>query len=204
MKKLTVIGVLLAMLLIACNNENEEDNDINDSTGDASEQESSTNDDSESEKQEEQGRETTDKDNSNNEGLKLGETGAVTSGVGDYNITVDSFEILDEVNGEESMMEMFVLVHLKVENTGNEPFEGKSIYKAKLFDDQELSQGNLFHHGINELTEEEIQPGETVETEMVFYADPSDYFELVFNFGLVDDVATTLSWEFELDEASKQ
>ncbi|QGH34099.1 hypothetical protein GI584_08730 [Gracilibacillus salitolerans] len=177
------IGLVLAIVLIGCSSDEESSQPTN-------------NEDKVDE-------ETTDSESE--DVLRLGETGEVSGVLGNYEITVNSFEILDEIEGEPSLMEILVLVHFEVTNIDDLPIVGKDVYNGRLFNDENTSQGNLYDfESVKMLTEEEIQPGETVEAEMLFDQDNSDYYELVFNFGALESNATILTWRFDANEASNQ
>jgi|SRR5690625_1456603 len=64
-----------------------------------------------------------------NEVLNLGETGEVETTIGDYEITFESFELLDEIDGEESVMNdgIFVLVDTTIEIAGEDSIDAKEI-----------------------------------------------------------------------------
>ncbi|MGN8645405.1 hypothetical protein ACTNEO_04835 [Gracilibacillus sp. HCP3S3_G5_1] len=185
--RLTFIGLLVSLALIACSSEEESNQAI----------------DENSEVSQENDEETVEAEDK--EVLSLGETGEVTGILGNYEITVNSFEILDEIEGEPSLMEVLVLVNFEVTNIDDVPIVGKDIYNGMLFDDDDTSQENLYDfESIKMLTEEEIQPGETVEAQMLFDQNNSDYYELVFNFGALESNATILTWRFDADEASNE
>ncbi|WP_058305883.1 hypothetical protein [Gracilibacillus massiliensis] len=81
---LGIVVIFLAIALIGCNSDEENDQQA---TDDSNEEESS--------------------DSSINDDLNLGETGLVESNFGDYEVTVNSFKTQEDFNGEESMSEFF-------------------------------------------------------------------------------------------------
>ncbi|MGN8645410.1 DUF4352 domain-containing protein [Gracilibacillus sp. HCP3S3_G5_1] len=209
MKKfhVSLIGFLLLIVMVACSSNDESNQEQNDNANDnepvQEDTETNPTDTEEESNEPEDENEGNVEDPSNNEYLSLGETGEVTGILGNYEITVNSFEILDEIEGEPSLMEVLVLVNFEVTNIDDEPIVGKDIYNGMLFDDDDTSQENLYDfESIKMLTEEEIQPGETVEAQMLFDQNNSDYYELVFNFGALESNATILTWRFDAEEAS--
>ncbi|SFM22949.1 protein of unknown function [Gracilibacillus orientalis] len=207
MFRLSLIGMLLMIVLIACSSNDKSDQETNDNSNDnETSQENAETEPADTEDEEDESaddNEGSGEEINNEEYLSLGETGEVTGVLGNYEITVNSFEIIDEIEGEPSLMDVLVLVKFEVTNIDDSPIVGKDVYNGRLFNDEDSSQGNLYDfESVKMLTEEEIEPGETVEAEMIFDQNNSDYYELVFNFGALESNATILTWRFDADEAS--
>ncbi|WP_163582477.1 hypothetical protein [Gracilibacillus saliphilus] len=129
MKK--IIFALVVMVLVAtvigCSSGDTEE-EVNDTDNDSTNQEETTEEDSnqESNSEEESGESTEQEsqgENDSDEILSLGETGKVESTIGDYELTVESFEILETIEGEEPLRENFILVDFEVTITGDETIE---------------------------------------------------------------------------------
>ena len=133
--------------------------------------------------------------------LRLGETGTVESTIGEYEITVESFEFVDEVEGESSLMELFVLVDVSVTNTGDQTLLGEDINSAALFNQEGITQENTLYYESIELLKGEMAPGESMQGQLLFHQSSSDYYDMVFNYGL-ETVSTELTWRFDAEEAS--
>lgn len=200
---LGLIGCLLAWALIGCSSEDDNTQSTNDSSPNENEVEQ---DNSEEVVDSEETSESISKNTEKSEDqdfLSLGETGEFTTVMGDYELTVNSFEILDEIGEEEPFSEEFLLVHFEVENIGDSPIIGDDINSATLFVDENLGSELVFGiEGVNMLDQTEIQPGEKKEAEIVFDYNASDSYELTFNFGALESNATVLTWKFDREEAS--
>ncbi len=205
--KWIILTMLIAGVLVGCSSD-EKDTTTNDdnTTEETNEDDSSTTDENtnpdESKQEDEDDDEQNSSDQSNNgDVLSLGETGKIESNFGDYEITVNSFKTQKEFNGEELTADFFLLVDFTVKNVGSEPLNGEDVYWAELFDDQENMEGNQFFDSVEQLTGE-IAPGETANGQFVFNAYESEFYQLVFNYGALEEMATSLTWEFTPDEAS--
>ncbi|WP_058305884.1 DUF4352 domain-containing protein [Gracilibacillus massiliensis] len=205
MKKLQfcLIGLFLSLLLIACSSDEESEQvnleedtsneEVNNEETDESEEEDITEDANEESSKEEKGSTT-----NNEDFLSLGETGTVESNVGDYEVTVNSFEFIEEFDENTPMLKYFVLVDYTVKNIGEDPIVGEDIYRTEIIDDQEYVEENYYFESINQL-KGEIAPGESVEAELLFDSEESEHYQLVFNYA---SSATTLTWEFNSNEVS--
>ncbi|WP_163583268.1 DUF4352 domain-containing protein [Gracilibacillus saliphilus] len=205
MKKiqLSIIILLLAILVIGCNNGDqsteETDKTVNEETGKSNSIDDNEVSDNENDPNSNDGNE---KNTDDGEFLSIGETGVVESVVGDYEITVNAFEYLDKMEGESSMLDFYILIDYTVKNIGDEVIKAEDIYGADLFDDQELSEGNSYYYDSVNMLEGNIEVNETVDGELLFHAEESKYYDLVFNFGALESNATRLTWRLNADEAS--
>lgn len=73
--------------------------------------------------------------------LSIGDTAAVESTVGEYDISLDSVQLLDELEECSSENGNYVLVDYIVTNTGDETLEANDIYNAKLSNPEEEHGG---------------------------------------------------------------
>src|SRR5699024_5702083 len=99
----------------------------------------------------------------NEESLRLGDTAEIESNLGNYEMTVHSFETYEEFEDVEPSSGLFVLINYSVKNTGDEPIEANDIYNGQLEainneENPNLSRENSFHFSIT--AEGEIAPGE--------------------------------------------
>ncbi|WP_058305886.1 DUF4352 domain-containing protein [Gracilibacillus massiliensis] len=209
--KLIIMTLLIAILLIACSSDDgngtepeendpdtEEENNGNTEENDADDVTDNESSDSDVSDTENEGESTND----NGKVLSLGETGTIESNVGDYEVTVHSFEFVDEADGNTARLDYFVLVDYTVKNIGDTSINGEDIYRTDIIDDQDLTEGNLYFESINQL-EGEIAPGESVDAELLFDSEESEHYQLVFNYASLEENATTLTWEFSSDEVSE-
>lgn len=71
-------------------------------------------------------------------GLKVGDTGYFEDTAGTYDITVNSAELLDELDGEESQADHFFLMNITIKNTGEETWNAQDfLYGFRVTDDLE-------------------------------------------------------------------
>lgn len=190
-----LISLFFTLTLIACSSDDENGakSEENDSV---TEEESNTDNESSDSDTENEEKATGDSE----EALKLGETGVVESTLGKYEVTVNSFKTLDEFEGEEPLNELFVLVDFEVTNTGEEQINGQDIYNANLFDEEEFTKENTSYFESIEILDEQLEPGDSAEAQMLFELTDSTYYELVFNFGK-SSVSTELTWQFDADQS---
>ncbi len=172
---LSLFALLLTIGLIGCSS-----NEVNQQSTDQSNEKESTN-------------------NSDDEVLGLGETGRVQTTIGDYEITFESFQLLDELEGETAdKNEVFILMDAKVTNVGEETLNGQDLYTASIYSDDGLSAENTFYYESINLLKGTIESGESMEGEFVFSSSISDNYKLVYNHALGEE----LTWKFSADEAS--
>ncbi|SFM22860.1 protein of unknown function [Gracilibacillus orientalis] len=147
--------------------------------------------------------ETSNDESNDEEYLNLGDTAEIQSVVGDYNITVNSFELLDEFEGSQPSRDTYILVQFEVENIGDSPIVAEEIYGATIFDTEELSAESAYHYdSIEVFGDEEIQPGETKEGEYIFSHTESNSYTLHINYAMLDSVATNVTYELFVEDAS--
>ncbi|MFN7251943.1 MAG: DUF4352 domain-containing protein [Anaerobacillus sp.] len=137
-----------------------------------------------------------------NKVLKLGETGRMKDTLGEHDITINSFEILEEYEGNKpySSNTWFVVVDATINNLGEKALDSFTITRTRLFD---LDSNGGSNEESFTVFPEEIQPGETVSGQIIFDIPKSSSYELVFGFAL-SSVATELRWGFDASEASNK
>jgi uncharacterized lipoprotein YehR (DUF1307 family) len=147
-------------------------------------------------------KEKTDKVDQDNKVLKLGETGRMKGTLGEFDVTVDSFRILEEYEGNKpySSNTYFIEVDVTINNLEDKVLKTYSITRARLFD---LDSNGGSNEESFTVFPEEIQPGETVSGQIIFDIPKSSSYELVFGFAR-SSVATELRWGFDASEASNK
>ncbi|WP_117168161.1 hypothetical protein [Paraliobacillus sediminis] len=198
--KLIFAGMVIMFVPVGCNS----DDGAEDSTEVSETTDEEVDNDASSEETKDLEEENTAEEESGNDGqgvLSLGETGQVESTIGDYEVTVESFQILDEFEDEKSLDEVFILVNFSLTNIGEEVIQGEDVYRAKIFNNGDIGYGNISDFESVEILKGEIGLGETVEGQFLFDQENSDYYELIVNYAL-STVATELTWRFDADEKS--
>ncbi|MFN7251941.1 MAG: DUF4352 domain-containing protein [Anaerobacillus sp.] len=131
--------------------------------------------------------------------LKLGETGRMKDTLGEYDVTVHSFEILEEYDGTKPYFEVFIVADVTIENIGDTSLDSWSITRTRL---ENVERGTgTDNEGTN--FPEEILPGEKVSGKIYFDNYPEGSYELIFGFAL-STVSNELTWTFDVSEASNK
>jgi hypothetical protein len=144
-------------------------------------------------------KEKIDKIDQENKVLKLGETGRMKDTLGEYDVTVHSFEILEEYDGTKPYFEVFIVADVTIENIGDTSLDSWSITRSRL---ENVEKGTgTDNEGTN--FPEEILPGEKVSGKIYFDNYPEGSYELIFGYAL-SSVATELRWGFDVSEASNK
>lgn len=142
------------------------------------------------------------KDNSSydsNEVLSLGETGTMTTVLGEYEVTAHSVEIHEKFGDAKLNRDMFVIIDISIKNIGEDTLNGSDITKAVIFDDRGLRANALIHHDFVELITGDIEPGETESGQLLFDSNSSDSFELLFGYGR-RLTSNEVRWSFTADD----
>ena len=133
-----------------------------------------------------------------NSDLGLGDTALIESVLGDFEVTIESFEIHETLNGEKSEYDdhVFMIVDFTVNNVGDEILKGDEISRPTLFTEEGDRSSNLrSEESINHL-KEELQAGEEDSGQMIFQTYDSNNFEINFGYGMTlktDDVIWKIS-----------
>ncbi|MFN7251942.1 MAG: DUF4352 domain-containing protein [Anaerobacillus sp.] len=144
-------------------------------------------------------KEKTDKVDKQNKALKLGETGRMKSTLGEFDVTVNSFEILEEYDGTKPYFEVFIAVDVTIENIGDFSLNSWGITRTRL---ENVERGSgTDNEGID--FPEEILPGETVSGIIYFDNYPYGPYELIFGFAR-SSVSSKLTWTFDVSEVSNK
>jgi hypothetical protein len=144
-------------------------------------------------------RENTNKVDQENKVLRLGETGRMKSTLGEFDVTVNSFELLDEYDGNNPYFEVFIVADVTIENIGDSSLNSWAITRTRL---ENVERGTgTDSEGID--FPEEIHPGETVSGKILFDNYPYGSYELIFGFAR-SSVSSELTWGFDVSEASNK
>ncbi|WP_117168155.1 DUF4352 domain-containing protein [Paraliobacillus sediminis] len=205
--KLIVTGMVIAFVLVGCNNddeanetsENQETEDSNEASETAGEAET---DEAEGE---ESTSEETDSSESKGEILSLGETGTMETILGDFEVTPTGVKFLEEIedggSNVEPSNEVFIVVDVTVKNIGDEAFESGESITADLFDMSDAGLGNTPGYSSVEDFDGEVAPGEEVSGQLIFDFWETDPYILIFGYGYTSDLSNEVTWEFTADEA---
>lgn len=138
MKKLVNVVSLFAatsVVLIACSNEESQPSNEETNTEQASTNDSNLDEETDSEESA-----LAEGSYENQLDLRIGETGTVETTIGVYSVTVNKVEIVQELDGEMSELDYFVLVDYTLKNEGDEELDAaNSISNLELTDDLEAS-----------------------------------------------------------------
>jgi hypothetical protein len=188
MKKLLFMMLLAVALLAACgddtasNDGNEPNNEATnpEETVKPDEEETVNNDNDadEANANEDEGTEEDDATAGNNSGfaddqqLTLGEAGVFDSTIGTVEITVNSVRAVDEIDGQDPLSDLFIIAEITVENVGDETQEAEDFKTAAMMNDEETHVSSVVSFSN---LEGDIEPGESVDGELVFDIKESNY-----------------------------
>ncbi|MBP2077505.1 DUF4352 domain-containing protein [Oceanobacillus polygoni] len=205
---------LLTSLLVACNNEEqgeEVDPVTEEGTSESPEEDATENEDEEDNSEGEQNTqedETTESSSENSgefpedqEGLGIGDTGHIGNNFAEYEITLNSVEIQEEVAGEPTREGNYVLVDVTVKNLTNEPLSGTDALGNTFLSTDRESTGFAWFY-IDGVAEEwpEIAPGESHTGVLLYDLPVNDLY--VLNTGRnFSDLSNEVAFEFTQEEA---
>ncbi|KMK74524.1 hypothetical protein AB990_20210 [Alkalihalobacillus pseudalcaliphilus] len=224
MKKITKalgITLLAGSILVACNSEEDtetpnngdngtsdeqledDDNGVDEGTGDEGEDDSDEN--TESDEGDTGGGLGSDQEFGDQLDLGIGDTAQISSNQGAYEITIHSVKHEEEIEGNSSMFDSFIVVDLTVKNIGEATIDA---YDPVNILDQTYS---LDSSGSNDFSTDfesidsisgELQPGEEVTGQAVFHIDTSEEQFIRVQPGLIaaDGVYNDAVWTFTEDE----
>ncbi|ADU31785.1 DUF4352 domain-containing protein [Evansella cellulosilytica] len=188
MRKLCLLIITsLIVFTVACGDSNVNDVELND--------ESTVDEETENIEQD-------DSYESKDEVLSIGDTGRMIDTLGEYEVTIHSVEITEEIQGNTPMEDVYVIVDLSIKNIGDEILEVQDIIGTHLFSDDDLPSGNMFYVDFIDEIDGEISYGETVSGQILFDQIYSEYYNLVFGWGL-STVSNELTWHFTRDEVNE-
>lgn len=138
--------------------------------------------------------------------LKIGDTGQAESTIGKYEITINSVEMKDHLDGKESMFDHFFIMDVTVKNLDDQPLEAiEPINTLELTENLEGSGSNDYsqnYASIKALTGK-VEPGQSIDGQAVFHGRESDKYYVTTNVGLLaaGAVKNKTTWTFDKSEA---
>ncbi|WP_440896936.1 DUF4352 domain-containing protein [Amphibacillus sp. Q70] len=199
-KTLRFLLVSLAILLVVtgCNNEAPEEDDIEDDNIEALADDETTDDEGESDGESDQ---SAADEASNGEVLSLGETGLMETVIGDYEVTVLSFEFIDGPEEHLSESQRYLAVDLNIKNVGKEAIESEEVARATITDSESGGRPNETAIDIVDHFEGTIDPGGEQSGQLLFRFREEDTYHLRLGANHLDSLTNELIWEFSLEEA---
>ncbi|MEY8749542.1 DUF4352 domain-containing protein [Alkalicoccobacillus gibsonii] len=137
--------------------------------------------------------------------LRMGDTATIHSTIGTYEITLNRMEYKEEVDGERSDLEAYLLAEYTLKNIGDEPIQIlDSVSRLEAKDILEASgEPNVAgsYPSVDSFEEGELQLGESVSGEVLFNVYDADVYYLnviqglVASGGIKNDVVFTIDKE---------
>ncbi|MFD1019677.1 DUF4352 domain-containing protein [Thalassobacillus hwangdonensis] len=163
----------------------------------------SSNDEPDAAENETENKEETSDTSASNEELGIGDT--VSSGettIGTYDITLDSAEITDEVEGETASKGTFVITNLTIENTGEEALNMDDVLSTlSLFNSERSGDVLNVLVGDMEAQEGEVEPGDSATGELYYDTEKADRYGLEMTYVSPEGELKKARWNFDADEA---
>ncbi|HEY4601380.1 MAG TPA: hypothetical protein VIG73_08945 [Cerasibacillus sp.] len=137
--------------------------------------------------------------------LKLGDTGKFDTTLGTYEMTVESAELLEELDGVESEFDYLILINLSIKNTSDHDLDVEDLmYSMEVTDNIKGSghpdQAHNFE-SVKELTGI-IKPGEEISGQFITHAYESDeYYFREMEGNVAGGVSNQVIWTISADEA---
>ncbi|WP_170885514.1 DUF4352 domain-containing protein [Bacillus alkalicellulosilyticus] len=201
---LFLVSILVLSVVVGCSN-----GDTNDVPGNQEQEKSGTENievNNEQIEDEDISNENADNKESSGNGkaedatLKLGETGFMKSPIGEYEITVHNVRLVDKVGDYPPLTDSFFVFNVSITNIGDNTISGSDVVISDLFNEEDRKSGSLILEEIN-VIDEDIEPGETVEGEILFDQSFSDSYSLIFGYAII--TSNELTWNFSFDEIDK-
>ncbi len=213
--KITLATLLAAGLLVACgdNSDNEvTDIDTPEDNEEELEDEENDTDDLEEDSEPEEETDSNDGDSGGSgsyedqENLGIGDTGQVATTIGEYEVTLNSIEIHEEIDGEVSMFDSLIVAELTLKNIGTNTIDAEeSVEALDLTNNLDASGSGDYasHYESIEGFEGEVEPGEEVTAYAVYHAYEGDKQYLRIRSGLLSSgaVDNNVIWTFDESEA---
>ena len=137
--------------------------------------------------------------------LKIGDTGQAESTTGKYEITVNSVQMKDEINGEKPKIDHLFLVEVTVKNIGDSTIDAmERIGTLEFSNDPESGGGGEFtefYPPSNPLTGT-LEPGQSATGEVVFQGYDGETYYIRADIGLIGAgaVKNKTTWTFSKSE----
>ncbi|WP_185970951.1 DUF4352 domain-containing protein [Alkalicoccobacillus porphyridii] len=138
--------------------------------------------------------------------LKIGDTATIESTIGLYEITLHGVEVTQEVDGQLSELDEYMIAELTIRNIGEEPIDAlDTIGNLELTDMPEgagMTDSAEYFEEVNSF-EGDINPNEEATAQALYYTYDADEYYVLVNEGLVGTgaVKNQITFTFEKSEA---
>ncbi|WP_042223380.1 DUF4352 domain-containing protein [Oceanobacillus manasiensis] len=138
-------------------------------------------------------------------GLKVGDTGYFEDTAGTYDITVNSAELLDELDGEESQADHFFLMNITIKNTGEETWNAQDfLYGFRVTDDLESTGYGDYAESFDSVEQmtDDIAPNEESTGQFVTEVYDGDTYYFKLRSGITEGAgdSNNVVWEIAKEE----
>lgn len=138
--------------------------------------------------------------------LRVGDTGQIADTIGEFEVTLNTVESIDEVDGEQSPLDIYILASVTVKNIGESTLDSNNIIDSfEITHNLEGSGYGDYSHRFEDVNEiiGNIEPGEEVDGELIFTATDAENLFIRINSGLVTSgaVKNQTIWTFDKSEA---
>ena len=202
--KLISLSLIILLVIVGCNNTPDEEVVENDITENQDEETTNDaeNDNSNETSDSEEGSISTSHDlDSSDSVLGLGETGVMETAIGDYELTVLSFEFIDGPEEHLSGSQMYLAVDINIKNIGTDVIDSEDVANATITDSESGGRPNETAIDIVDHFEGTIAPGEEQSGQLLFRFREEDTYHLKFGANHLDSLTNELTWEFTLEES---
>ncbi|MBB5147455.1 hypothetical protein HNQ35_002684 [Cerasibacillus quisquiliarum] len=212
MKRLTLILTALLIstsMLVACSDDKDEvkesdNNVVNEENNDGKDNEDAEKDD-DSKDNDDLGKSTSEITTEDQLDLTLGDTGKFDTTLGTYEMTVESAELLEELDGVESEFDYLILINLSIKNTSDHDLDVEDLmYSMEVTKEIEKSGfGDQAHNfeSVKELTGI-IKPGEEISGQFITHMFESDeYYFREMEGNVAAGGSNQVIWTIPADEA---
>lgn len=133
--------------------------------------------------------------------LSMGDTATKHNNFSKLEITLDSAEMVDDADYEDSYYGQYVVVHLTIKNIGDEPVVPEEGLGSTDLAVDGASGGEMwdFYDDLSEDMSEEVEVDEEVSVPLVFDVKDTEEYELQMGFNL-ESVSNKVSYKFNKDE----
>ncbi|HEY4601382.1 MAG TPA: hypothetical protein VIG73_08955 [Cerasibacillus sp.] len=213
MKRLTLILAVLLIstfMLVACsdgkNETKEQDNNVvNEENNDGKTNDDVEKDDDSKDNDGDSGKSTSEITTEDQLDLKLGDTGKFDTTLGTYEMTVESAELLEELDGEESQFDYLILINLSIKNTSDHDLDAEDLmYSMEATHDTEGSGYSDQSHNFKSVEGLSgiIKPGEEITGQFITHIYEADEYYFREDTGNVAaGWSNQIIWTIPADEA---
>ncbi|HEY4602316.1 MAG TPA: DUF4352 domain-containing protein [Cerasibacillus sp.] len=176
-----IFVILISISLIACSTKNGEEakesdnNVVNEENNDGKDNEDADSKDNDGDS----GKSSSEITTEDQLDLKLGDTGKFDTTLGTYEMTVESAELLEELDGKEAQFDYLILIDLKLKNTSDHDLDVDDIMTSLEVTDN--LEGSVFFDASPSFDSVEvltgtIQPGEEISGQFITEAYEADEY----------------------------